>query len=850
MLVRTAVRRPWAVVLASLGLFVLAAFATTRVRVETDLLALVPEHDRVVSDYRDTLERFGSTDLLLVSVELGEDREAAYAFADQLAEALRASSSIAWLEIRLDDLQRALPDLVPLSPLYLEAQALDGFLEPLGTAEGLDRAIAQLRADLRSPAAFGLGDLRRLDPFGMVPLAISGRPDLADVAIGGDDSGYLVSPGGELLLMIAEPTQPAADLPFAQALEVELAALEAAAADRWRAEGAAGAPPAVGFAAGHLIAVGDSDLIVRDLVTGTLGALLSVVLLFGVAFRRPLALVVAFVPLLVGLAATFGFVAIAFGRLNSVTTMFAALLIGLGIDFVIVLYARYVEGRRAGLDAAESLMACSRSTALGVTTGAVTTAATFYAFLISDFRGLWELGLLTGTGILLVLCVVFLLLPALLVLVDRGRPAANDRIVVFGFGARQLFRLSRRAPWAVLAVAGLATVGLGIAATDARIEDEAMAMRSAENRALQARDRIIDAFDLHTTPFLVRVDGADEAQTLERSRNVLDALAPLLDSGELSRVESLVQYLPRMERQAAALDRLASFAPRAPGRDELEAAFVERGLSPAGFARGLDLFEKALARREPLSVSELGESEIGHLLGRYLASDDAGSWTALVYAYPPPGTREPSAGLMAVTEARPWASLTGGVVVSRQLRKIVWRDATRAALLGTVIVFLLLALDLGSARLAALALVPLGVGLVWMLGGMALFDVTANSMNLFVFTMIIGIGVDYGIHLLHRWQEGPLANAEGLAAAVAVAALTTLCGFGSLAFSHFPGLRSVGAAAILGTVAAAVVSVTVLPALLALLERRSRRGGGSEAPGFEAPGSEASTSEALPATGD
>ncbi len=99
---------------------------------------------------------------------------------------------------------------------------------------------------------------------------------------------------------------------------------------------------------------------------------------------------------------------------------------------------------------------------------------------------------------------------------------------------------------------------------------------------------------------------------------------------------------------------------------------------------------------------------------------------------------------------------------------------------------------------------------------MALLGVRVNFFNIFVLTMIIGIGVDYGVHLLHRWQESggdPAAQTE-TAKAIAVAALTTVVGFGSLVLSHYPGLRSVGYAAILGAVSTAVLSITLLPALL------------------------------------
>jgi hypothetical protein len=106
-------------------------------------------------------------------------------------------------------------------------------------------------------------------------------------------------------------------------------------------------------------------------------------------------------------------------------------------------------------------------------------------------------------------------------------------------------------------------------------------------------------------------------------------------------------------------------------------------------------------------------------------------------------------------------------------------------------------------------------------------------MNIFVTTMIIGIGVDYGIHIVHRYREtttvaGP-QRAEGLVEtgkAIVLAALSTVVGFGSLSLSHYPGLQSMGRVAILGAVSTAFVATTMLPAYLALRMRRAHRGAG------------------------
>ena len=112
-----------------------------------------------------------------------------------------------------------------------------------------------------------------------------------------------------------------------------------------------------------------------------------------------------------------------------------------------------------------------------------------------------------------------------------------------------------------------------------------------------------------------------------------------------------------------------------------------------------------------------------------------------------------------------------------------------------------------------------------MFGAMVLLDLPMNFMNIFVTTMIIGIGVDYGVHIVHRYREARTTPGSDLEAglvetgsAVAISALSTMVGFGSLATSHYPGLISMGLVSILGTLSTAMVAIVVVPAWLAFRE--------------------------------
>ncbi len=828
-LVGVAVRWPKTVLAAAAIVMVVAIAVASRVSIETDILALVPEENPVVQAFTENIERFGSLDLLVLVVHVDpQRRDASLAYADQLAQELDRSERIEWVEHRMSSPIEAAVPLLDRATLFLTPEEVESLLDRLGS-EGLNRQAHRLRQNLIAPQGLVVEELLRSDPLLLLPELLERFGASRFGSQLNTSSGYFMDRKGELLLILARPVRPVTDIVFGRALLQEMPKIQETAAEEWRREGWTGALPTVEVGGSYMIAREDTRLIVSDVVVGLVGSMLGVMTLFLVAFRRPAALLYAVVPLLMGLALTFAFAAVVLGRLNSVTSGFAALLIGLGIDFIIVLYGRYVEERRQGVEHSRAIASVAQHTGSSVLLGAVTTAATFYAFLGTEFRGLSELGLITGTGILLVMVSVFLLLTALLSLTGRGRETFGERLYLHSFGSDMLCRLSVAHPWTVVGVITVLTVGAGFAAAQLDFDDDIRNLRSPGNRGVILQHKIMDAFGLRFSPMTLVVDGANEHDAVERARELVAELKPLVDGQTLASIDTIVEMIPPRSQQLEVIELLRAAGVK---REQFEQRFAQAlqaaGLNPAGFRDGLEHAANALTVEEPLTLADLLGSPLRYVIERYVATTPDGVST-VIYCFPPTGQwrRMAPPELEAVVDRHPHATLSGPNIISAELRRLVWSDAAEAAALGMLLVLLLLWADLGSLTRGLLALVPLLVGAVWMFGLMTLLGIQMNFLNIFVVTMVIGIGVDYGVHLLHRWSE---ANAEGAAEtakAIAVAALTTMVGFGSLVLSHYPGLRSMGAAAILGAGATAVLSITLLPALLALADRRGRRRSGS-----------------------
>jgi predicted RND superfamily exporter protein len=165
-------------------------------------------------------------------------------------------------------------------------------------------------------------------------------------------------------------------------------------------------------------------------------------------------------------------------------------------------------------------------------------------------------------------------------------------------------------------------------------------------------------------------------------------------------------------------------------------------------------------------------------------------------------------------------------LVAADMLLIMQREAPWMIAASFIIIAVLMLLNFGSLRWAGLALVPLVVGLLWMLLAMEVFGLMVNFYNMVVFPAILGIGNDAGVHMVHRYrEEGPRSLWTVLRSTgehVTVGVVTTMIGFGGLLLSFHPGLNSMGTLAVLGLGTVLAAAIVFLPALLQWLEDRGR----------------------------
>ncbi len=587
-----------------------------------------------------------------------------------------------------------------------------------------------------------------------------------------------------------------------------------------------------------------------------LATLVLVGLLLWVGLRSIRLVIIAVVTLLAGLTLTAGFAAFTVGDLNLISIAFAVLYIGLGIDYAIHFILRYRELRRGDTDNRDALTRTGKEIGGSLTLCALSTSIGFYAFIPTAFTGVSELGLIAGTSMFISLLLSLTLLPALL----TGFPARANGVPHGGISP-SLLRLAeaplRHRKGTLLAALGAALVSLALLPR-IQFDYNPLNLRSPTSESVVAfQDLISDGSMPSPRPAITLANGAEtarkKARRLERLDSVSEArslfhFVPENQEKKLALVQELASKLHSSlqngqlerkgydrKRQLASLrelwSALAARASKKKGEPSLLAQNLDRLIRrlqasrPQVQSRILDRLARGLLRTLPenlgqltkaLNASRVTRSDLPKSLRDQWAASGA-IYRVAVY---PEEELETAAHLRRfVNDVRKVAPDAAGVpVLNLEAGDAVVSALLKAlglALTGITLIVLFLLRE-WSATVTVLG--PLLLAALITGGATVAMDLPFNFANIIALPLLLGIGVDSGIHMVHRARQALPRHGNLLrtstARAVVFSTLTSACGFGSLAFSSHPGTASMGQLLTLGVLAILFSTLVVLPALI------------------------------------
>lgn len=773
------------ILIVSAAATVIGARWALRLPLQSDFADLLPDRFASVKALQRVNEQVGSTEHLRIVLESSN-----FAAATQFAEALEPRL-ISRPHVKYVDYKRDVTFYETNALLFLDTAQLDSLKDAIqNTIDAEKRKLNPLLVE---------------DLFDDEPAADSAK-GLAEWEAEYEDklpTEYYTSADSSVLVVRIYPSESGANLSFVQRMASDVKQIVAS----MQREGY-GAEVDVAYGGSLQNRIDELETVRRDIFGTAVYGVGGVFLLIVLYFRRLLGALVISISLLSSLAWTFGVTYLVIGHLNTITGFLFVILFGLGIDYGIHIFARHVEGRRAGLSSEAALEKAVTQTGRAVATTAVTTAAAFFALTPMDFRGFSHLGFISGIGILFALIAMVLVLPALILLVER------IGLLRIGPGAATRPRLTRR-PLAyarpLILVAAPVTLAAAYFFTRVPFEYDFTNLRAISEQRREVSIKTAGIFTLSESPAVVLADSVQDVQQIidavqEKMRQ--DTLTPTIKT-----VRSIFSLVP--DDQDRRLEKIRSI--RQLVTDEAE------GVVAGEDKERLDELMGYLQVNEPFTWDDFPANDKRQFLTKN------GQIGNFVFVYPSVALRDGRNAMAFRDDVGEITTRSGKVfhaasanIITADMLTIMIREGRVAVVLTFTVVFLIVMADLRSLKAAALVICPLAIGIIWMGGFMLLVGLKLNFFNVVVFPSVIGIGVDNGVHIYHRHkEEGPgslwfVLRNTGLV--IGMTTLTTIVGYSGLIAASHPGLNSIGELAVIGLTATFLAAVLVLPAILQLLE--------------------------------
>jgi hypothetical protein len=885
-LVRASCRRPALTILVAVALAAAGVlYALHTLTLATSTRALLPRNEPYIERYVQYEREFGELDDLAIVVEAPSLPEATV-YAGRLVRELKAARvPLTRVAYRIDPKQfegRAL--------LYLSLDRLteirerifdyQEFMESFAVRPTLDQLVDGVATQIANAFLGGFLDLGLSESKGSLDLRfvrdlvaqISTRLDRpapyhspwgALFAVGGDSAsaGYFLSDDQRLLFILAEPESREGSFTGNRAaiegVRAVVAGLEGEFPDV--NVGVTGKPA---LSNDEMTAAFDDSQRATYLAFGlTLGLLV-------LAFLRVGKPVLMLAVLALSLCWSIGVTTLVVGHLSLFSVMFISIVIGIGIDYGIYFLFRYEEELFLGRNLKEALEITAARSGPGMLLGAVTAAGTFYVLMLTDFRGVQELGFISGTAILLAWLATMTALPAVLVVVDR-RHAARPRgtvpraIALESVHVPLVDRLTAY-PRTVLACAAALAVASALALGWVEFDYNLLNLQADGTESVDWEKKILATSGRSGFAALSSADTLDELRRKQEAfrrlptvsevdsalllipdqqaekRKVIADFAPIVGPVRVNRAIrlDLGRLLTALETLKRRFEIAANEAPAGDAQRELTRTAQDIGRlvikvrqsDPDTATAALTLLQRQVYRDFVTSFQRLQSNLNPRLVGltdvppeiRRKFISDQGRFLLQIHPAVDIWDRDGAGRFVADLRAVD-PQVTGTPIITHEAILLMERAYKQGTVYAIVLVSGLTFLMLRRVRETLLALLPLGLGLVWTIGLMYVFDLKFNLGNVFGLPLILGAAAEYGLNIVIRFMEGrehggPLI-ARSTIMAVLVNGLTTVVGFGSLMLAHHRGIFGLGLLLTLGTAASLIAALIVLPVLLRLLHR-------------------------------
>ncbi len=793
-------RRPASALVVAAVLTLIGGYFMQKLPMVADLEKLLPKTFESVQGLEPVKERFGGIGYIVV-VGMDAEPKQLEAFADEYAPRLEKELQ----GVRYVDYKRAGRFFEDRALYYLSLEDLQEVARRIKEREKYERRQANpmfVKLDEEEPPSLDMSDIE----------AKYGKRSDQRLASGGD---YYLDPEKRMVVLLAKPTQIAADLAFSEKLVSDTEAYFAKQ-DLKRF----GPDFRIGLTGTFKYKVDQQRQLTADMGRATTLAFLLLIAYLIFHFRGVLPVFFVLVPVSVGLAWTYGSTYFIFGSINILTGFLGAVLGGLGTEHGIHLIGRYSALRSEGESSEEATRDAFTHTGASAIVSSLVAALTFLSIGFSEFRAFREFGVIAALGMLVVIAAYFLVLPAALGL--SARFGWKPRAIAISGSELSLWLPKAFRPVAI-------AVGLFVLALMSQIPGVRF---DYDFRALE--DSTLPSFELDRETNRILGYNMEPVVILTRKaeseRLLVKALKERQAQARSTGAESTIDFVAALDdlvpqQQVEKQDVLATIKKTL---DKVKPDNLEAKTRP-DFDKLMRMVQVAPFAREDIPQSVRRQFE-------GVKKEEGG----FVLIFP---NIKLSDGLQVVAFAKEVRgivlpngerfSAAGEAMILADVLLMVQREARPILIAALLSVLLAMWLTLGSLRAALLCMMPTVLSVLAMSGMMTVLDAPYNYLNILLVPVLIGTTVDAGVHLISRITEShgnfPPVYAE-TGRAIVGGLITSGVGFSAMKLADHPGLNSMGDLAILGFAVNLLVMLLFFPAVLLWLQSKGYMREGSNSP--------------------
>jgi hypothetical protein len=884
--VRMCCARPRVTVLVALLLSALSiAYTVRHMGFKTDQSALLPR-TVFTERYEQYEKEFGNLDDLVIVVEARSLPEA-QAYAARLVHELRTRAvPLEQLTYRIDLKQFEGRELLYLSKerlLEIREKIFDyqEFMESFAARPTLDQLVEGINTQIANAFVtsfldLGLSeqkaslDLRFIDDLvGQISTRLDRptpyhSPFGALFSVGGMDAssaGYFLSDDRKLLFILTRPQSEEGSFTG------DRAAIDAI---RRTVRDLRGDFPAVRVGVTGKPALSSDEMTAAfhdSEIAGVLSFGLTLVLLL-VAFVRPLKPLVMLTVLAISMTWALGVATLVIGHLSLFSVMFISIVTGIGIDYGIYFLFRYEEELFLGRNLREAIETTARRSGAGMLMGALTAAGTFFVLMLTEFRGLQELGFIAGTAILLSWVAMMTVFPATVMIIDRRRGDRVGRTLPRAMSLEHvrvpLLEHVAGHTWTVLTLAVVLSLLALWGTTRVKFDYNLLNLQSKNTESVVWERRILETAGRSGFAALASARSLEELRAKHQAfsklgsvsevdsalllmpddqgakRKIIEDIAPIVTPVRVGRprpveIDRLTRALETLHRR---LGIAANEAPDGEAKTTLTKTVASiqrliirlRQTDPAQSAPPLSLLQYQVYRdflgnfqrlQANLTPRDVGLDDLPAEIRQKFVGP---SGLFLLRINPAVDIWELAGARRFVEELRSVdPDVTGTPVITYETIRLMERSYRQATIYAIILVAGVSFFMIRHVRETLLSLVPLALGLLWMMGLMPLLGLKFTMGNIFGLPLIIGTAAEFGLNVVLSFMEGrdhggPLISRSTIMA-VLVNGLTTIAGFGSMMVAGHRGIFGLGLLLTIGIVTSLVASMVVLPVLLRLMHR-------------------------------